>query len=108
MPERTIVGYIRVREVVEPAPEGGFVSLCPELGVASQGETIDDALTSLQEAIETFLDTLAELGDRETYLNERGVKVFLAEPLEETSISVKPGEVVSTFVAAIGHGLIPA
>lgn len=35
----------------------GYVSLCPELDVASQGDTIEDARTNLQEAVELFLET---------------------------------------------------
>ena len=29
--------------------DGGYISLCPELDIASQGETIDDALANLKE-----------------------------------------------------------
>lgn len=36
--------------------EDGYVSLCPELGVASQGDTIDEARLNLQEAVAGFLD----------------------------------------------------
>jgi len=32
-----------------------FVSWCPELNVASQGETIDLAISNLKEAIELYL-----------------------------------------------------
>ena len=35
----------------------GFVSLCPELDVASQGDTIDEAKKNLQEALELFFET---------------------------------------------------
>jgi predicted RNase H-like HicB family nuclease len=34
----------------------GFVSLCPELDVASQGETVEAALANLKEAVELFLE----------------------------------------------------
>lgn len=33
-----------------------FVALCPELDVASQGETIESAMTNLREAVELFLE----------------------------------------------------
>ena len=36
---------------------GGFVALCPELEVASQGDTIDEARKNLQEALELFFET---------------------------------------------------
>ena len=34
----------------------GFVALCPELDVASQGNTVEEAKFNLQEAIELFLE----------------------------------------------------
>jgi len=33
-----------------------YVSLCPELDVASQGKTIEEAIRNLQEAVELFLE----------------------------------------------------
>ncbi len=39
-------------------PDGdGYVSLCPELDIASQGDTIEDALANLKEALEGFFET---------------------------------------------------
>ena len=35
----------------------GFVALCPELDVASQGDTVDEAKKNLQEALELFFET---------------------------------------------------
>jgi predicted RNase H-like HicB family nuclease len=35
----------------------GYVALCPELDVASQGDTIESARNNLQEAVELFLET---------------------------------------------------
>ena len=35
----------------------GFVSLCPELDIASQGDTVDEAHSNLIEAVELFLET---------------------------------------------------
>jgi len=38
--------------------EGGeYVSVCPELDIASQGPTIEKARDNLQEAIELFFET---------------------------------------------------
>ncbi len=36
--------------------DGGYVSLCPELDIASQGDTVEDALRNLKEAVEMFLE----------------------------------------------------
>lgn len=35
----------------------GYVSLCPELDIASQGNTIEEARLNLQEALELFFET---------------------------------------------------
>jgi predicted RNase H-like HicB family nuclease len=35
---------------------GGFVALCPELDVASQGDTIESARENLREALELFFE----------------------------------------------------
>jgi predicted RNase H-like HicB family nuclease len=42
----------------EPDTSGapGYVALCPELDVASQGDTQDEAFTMLQEAVSLFLE----------------------------------------------------
>ena len=37
--------------------EDGYVSLCPELDIASQGETVEEALANLKEALEGFFET---------------------------------------------------
>lgn len=44
----------------------GYVSLCPELDIASQGDTIEESLANLKEAVEIFLETASpdEIGDR--------------------------------------------
>jgi predicted RNase H-like HicB family nuclease len=34
----------------------GYVSLCPELDVASQGSTVEEATANLREAVEAFLE----------------------------------------------------
>lgn len=34
----------------------GYVSLCPELDVASQGDTVEEARRNLAEAVELFLE----------------------------------------------------
>ncbi len=43
--------------VLEPDDESGFTALCPELDVASQGETEDEAAANLREAVDLLLET---------------------------------------------------
>jgi predicted RNase H-like HicB family nuclease len=40
----------------------GYVSKCPELGVASCGDTFDEAVQGLREAVELYLENARELG----------------------------------------------
>jgi predicted RNase H-like HicB family nuclease len=35
----------------------GYVSLCPELDIASQGDTVEEARANLQEAVDLFFET---------------------------------------------------
>lgn len=35
----------------------GYVALCPELDVASQGDTVESATANLKEAVEQFLES---------------------------------------------------
>lgn len=59
----------------------GFVSLCPELDIASQGDTIEEARTNLREALELFFETASskEISQRlgnEIYITQ--IEVALA------------------------------
>lgn len=43
--------------IVESAPEGGYWAICPEVaGANGQGESVDEALESLRQAITLILD----------------------------------------------------
>lgn len=39
----------------------GYVSLCPELDVASQGKTIEEARDNLREALELFFESASAI-----------------------------------------------
>ncbi len=47
----------------------GYVSLCPELDIASQGDTIEEARNNLREAIELFFEA-ASPNEIQTRLHE--------------------------------------
>lgn len=42
--------------VVIEREDDGYVSLCPELDIASQGDTIEEARSNLTEAVELFFE----------------------------------------------------
>ena len=52
----------------------GYVSKCPELGVASCGDSFEHAVSNLQEAVELYLENAKELnilGDVEESLRTK-------------------------------------
>ncbi|OGY08129.1 MAG: hypothetical protein A2782_03905 [Candidatus Blackburnbacteria bacterium RIFCSPHIGHO2_01_FULL_43_15b] len=62
--EKTILNY---RVIIEPEkyPSGDLVynAHCPTLGVADYGDTVDEALSSIQDGIELAIETLASKGE---------------------------------------------
>jgi predicted RNase H-like HicB family nuclease len=48
----------------------GYASLCPELDIASQGETVEEARKNLTEALELFFEHAAESEIKERLHNE--------------------------------------
>jgi predicted RNase H-like HicB family nuclease len=55
----------------------GYVSLCPELDVASQGKTIEEARDNLREALELFLESSSptEIRSRLIRRSESGFRI---------------------------------
>jgi len=77
--EPTMQHTQRVTAVIEREGDG-YVALCPELDVASQGDTIAEARTNLQEALGLFFETaspeeIAERFHREVYVTQLDVAV---------------------------------
>ncbi len=59
----------------------GYVSLCPELDIASQGDTIEEARDNLREAVELFFEAASP--------NE--IKTRLHEEVYVTQLEVSVG-----------------
>jgi len=52
---------MKYRVVLEPQEEGGYTVYVPSLpGCVSQGETDEEALANIKEAIEVYLESLRE------------------------------------------------
>ncbi len=51
---------VKFTAVLEPAEEGGFVIKRVEFPVATEGETKEETLSNLKEAIEGYLEVKAE------------------------------------------------
>ena len=62
----------------------GYVSKCPELGVASCGDTFDDAVKNLREAVELYLENAKDLGIIEDLEESLTTKEKFTAQLEAT------------------------
>ena len=50
---------MRLRIILEPSDEGGYTALVPSLpGCISEGDTREEALRNIQEAIELYLEPI--------------------------------------------------
>ncbi|RZN39228.1 MAG: type II toxin-antitoxin system HicB family antitoxin [Methanophagales archaeon ANME-1-THS] len=61
--------------------EGGYSVLCPELGVTSQGESIEEAKKNIVEAVELYLESARDLGILEEILEDVGVDLKTAKEM---------------------------
>lgn len=53
----------RYTTIFEPQPDGGFHAYCPALrGCHSEGDTMDEAVDNIREAVEAYLESLVAHG----------------------------------------------
>ena len=86
-------GVIILTSVVEQEGDQ-FVSVCTELGTASCGDTIQEALDNLQEAIWVHLNALEETGERTRVFQEKGINVLSPPIVEPIHVEIPVGTVV--------------
>jgi predicted RNase H-like HicB family nuclease len=52
---------VKLRIVLEPSDEGGYTTYVPSLpGCVSEGDTIEEALANIREAIELYLEPVED------------------------------------------------
>ncbi len=66
--------YKQLTVIIEKE-DGGYVALCPEVDVASQGESIEEAKNNLKEALELFFETAS----REEIESRMGNEVYVTQ-----------------------------
>ena len=72
---------MRYTAIFEAQPDGGYHASCPALpGCHSEGETLDESIANLREAIAVYLESLQAHG----------------EPFPTEDIVIKPLDVVLT------------
>ena len=60
--QETAGGRVALTGYTEPEDDG-FNAYCPELGVATCGDTIEEVLDGLQDALEVYIAGLLEIGE---------------------------------------------
>lgn len=72
------------------AEDEQFVSYCRELGTTSCGDTVEEAIENLQDAIDVHIEALLETGELSRFLKERNVRIELDgdPPVDEPYLRV--------------------
>ena len=59
-----------------------YTAYCEQLGTATFGRSLSEAKTRLEEAILLHLNTLDDVGERESFFRENRIKYFKVKPQE--------------------------
>ena len=82
--------------------EVAYWSRCPELGVASCGDTIEEVLDGLAEAIEVYLEDWDDPDDLARMLRENGVAIATGPlPRDSVKASVPVGKIVRVYTLPV-------
>ena len=68
--------FLKFTGLLESAEEGGFVIKCIELPVATEGETKEEALANLKEAIEEYIEVRTEIRGKSKTKTKRELVEF--------------------------------
>lgn len=78
--------------------DDGFFSLCPELGVASCGDTAEEALDMLEDALNVYIEALIEVDTLSRVFKEKGVEILDDfREAEKVLVSVPPHKTVRAY-----------
>jgi len=74
-----VTGYIIVTLQLEREGDQ-WVGRCIELGTATCGDTLDETLEALREAVLLHLNTLEDVGECRRFLTEHGIRFYGRRP----------------------------
>ena len=84
-----------------------FVSMCPSLGIASQGNTIEEALDMIKEAIQLYLEGVKNLEEElEIIKNSLPIFTILEIEMKVAQIDLKLVEQISRSLEDVKAGKI--
>lgn len=85
----SVLGYIIVT-VEFKKEDDRWVGRCLELGTSAYSDTFEEAQEALADLIALHLDALENVGERQHFLSQRGIRFFRQKPPYRTSRVVLP------------------
>ena len=93
-------GYVVLTGIAKR--EGGqFVSHCRELDVSSCGDTAEEALENLGDAIKVYIDALTETRELSRVFRERHIRIDPPPKDNEVTIRVSPGDLCRAYAQSV-------
>lgn len=80
--------------------DNGYVVKCPELGISSQGDTIEVTEKNIKDAICVFLNSIESMGLRDKIFKEKNIKIYKYKEIpkkESEAISINMTDEENTF-----------
>ena len=97
----TAGGYVVLTGYTE-AEDDGFNAYCPELGVATCGDTVEEVLDGLQDALAVYLEDWDDPDDLARMLRENGVEIKTGLPPRDLVKAAVPiGKTVRVYVQPV-------
>jgi predicted RNase H-like HicB family nuclease len=63
-----------------------WTACCEELGTATYGRSLPEADKRLKEAVKLHIQTLEDVGERQRFFKENGIKFYTARPTERVDV----------------------
>ncbi len=99
MTEERWEGVVTLTGVAEKEGDQ-YVSYCQELGTSSCGDTAEEALRNLGDAIEVHVNALVETGEFLRVFRERNIRIDIPSTFNEdveVSIRVQPEKIFTAY-----------
>ena len=98
---KAAMGYV-VLTGIAAAEADGFNAYCPELGIATCGDTVAEVLDGLSDAIQVYIADWDDPADLARMLRQKGVAVKTAPlPAAAVKASVPLGKILRVYVQPV-------
>ena len=98
--KETAGGGVALTGYTQPEDDG-FNAHCPELGVATCGDTVEEVLDGLQDALEVYIAGLGEIGELERVFAERDVAIQSSPAADKVTVSASLGTAIRVYILPV-------